>query len=259
MFGLGVKYEQNQSVATIVIDNPPLNILDEAIRVELMGLFEKVRDNGEVRVLILKGKGSKAFSVGSNLREFPLDRGVAGGRAKVVFEQKLHDLLESLPQVTIAVLRGYVLGGGCELMMPCDLRIASEGAVFGFPEVKVGGFPCSGGTQRLLRLIGVSKAKELLLLGNQITAKEAERLGLVNKVVPEECLDQEVSLWVEQLLNLPWQSLKAIKRCVNEGALNPTRGQALEVEEYEKVFITRDMREGINAFLEKRPPKYLHY
>lgn len=253
-----VKYEQNESVATIIIDNPPLNILDETIRIELMRLFEKVKENEDVRVLIIKGEGSRAFSVGSNLREFPLERGVAGGRAKVVFEQQLHDLLESLPQVTIAVLRGYVLGGGCELMMPCDLRIASEDAVFGFPEVKVGGVPCSGGTQRLLRLVGVSKAKELLLLGNQITAKEAEKLGLVNKVVPEANLDHEVLLWVKQLLNLPWQSLKAIKRCVNAGAVDPAKGKELEVEEYEKVFVTWDMREGINAFLEKRDPKFRH-
>ncbi|MBF7082550.1 enoyl-CoA hydratase/isomerase family protein [Desulfallas sp. Bu1-1] len=253
-----VKYEQNESVATIIIDNPPLNILDETIRIELMRLFEKVKENEDVRVLIIKGEGSRAFSVGSNLREFPLERGVAGGRAKVIFEQQLHDLLESLPQVTIAVLRGYVLGGGCELMMPCDLRIASEDAVFGFPEVKVGGFPCSGGTQRLLRLVGVSKAKELLLLGNQITAKEAEKLGLVNKVVPEANLDHEVLLWVKQLLNLPWQSLKAIKRCVNAGAVDPAKGKELEVEEYEKVFVTWDMREGINAFLEKRDPKFRH-
>ncbi|WP_027363969.1 enoyl-CoA hydratase/isomerase family protein [Desulfotruncus alcoholivorax] len=253
-----LRFEQHEAVAEIVIDNPPLNILDEAVRTELMHLFEKVKEKKDVRVLIIKSEGSRAFSVGSNLREFPLEQGVAGGRAKVIFEQQLHDLLESLPQVTIAVLKGFVLGGGCELMMPCDLRIASEDAIFGFPEVKVGGFPCSGGTQRLLRLVGISKAKELLLLGHQITAGEAEKLGLVNKVVPVANLEQEVSLWVKQLLNLPWQSLKAIKRCVNAGAVDSVRGKEMEIEEYEKVFVTWDMREGINAFLEKRDPKFRH-
>ena len=246
------------AVARVDINNPPLNILDISVRQELMRCFETLKDSTQARVLVLRGTGGRAFSVGSNVREFPLDRGSEGGREKVVFEQRLHDLLEDLPQVTIAVLDGYVLGGGCELMMPCDLRIASDRTILGFPEVKIGGFPCSGGTQRLLRLVGPTAAKELLLFGEQIGARRAEQLGLVTRVVPAERLDQTVEEVVQKLVQLPWQSLIACKRCVNAGMLSPQSGAQAEVEFFTRIFPTHDMREGIRAFLEKRSPVFDH-
>lgn len=254
----GVILTIEDGVARIDINNPPLNILDLWVRQELMRCFEILKDSDQARILVLRGTGGRAFSVGSNVREFPFDRGRAGGRDKVVFEQRLHDLLEGLPQVTIAVLDGYVLGGGCELMMPCDLRIASDRTVLGFPEVKIGGFPCSGGTQRLLRLVGPTAAKELLLFGEQITAQRAEQLGLVTRVVPVEQLDQTVEEMVQKLVQLPWQSLIACKSCVNAGMLSPQEGARAEVEFFTAIFPTHDMREGIRAFLEKRPPVFDH-
>lgn len=255
---MGLIVERSGALATVTLNNPPLNILTEATRQELFKTFNGIKQDQSIRVVVLQGQGNRAFSVGSDLGEFHLENGVDGGKAKVEFEQRLHDLIESLPQVTIAMLRGFILGGGCELMMPCDLRISTLDSVFGFPEIKVGGFPCSGGTQRLLHLVGPSKAKELLLFGENISAQEAYQLGLVTKVVPSEQLSETVESVVNKLLLLPWLDLQAIKRCVNTGMWDPVRGPEVEVEEYCKVFNSEDMREGIQAFFEKRPPQYRH-
>ncbi len=245
-------------VARITIANPPLNILDLDVREELMNCFESLKASDEARVLVFRGAGHRAFSVGSNVKQFPFDRGSEGGRDKVVFEQKLHNLLESLPQVTIAVLEGHILGGGAELMMPCDLRIATESAVFGFPEVKIGGFPCSGGTQRLTRLVGRTAAAYLLLFGESISATKAQELGLVTLAVPADQLETTVEEMVERLLHLPWGSLKAIKECLNAGTVSWKSGSEAEIEHFTRIFTTHDMQEGIQAFLEKRAPEFRH-
>lgn len=253
-----VVFTVDGGLARITIDNPPLNVLDLVVREDLMSCFESLETSKDARVLVLRGAGRRAFSVGSNVKQFPFDRGSEGGRDKVVFEQKLHDLLERLPQVTIAMLEGHVLGGGAELMMPCDLRIASESATFGFPEVKIGGFPCAGGTQRLMRLVGPTQAADLLLFGDSISATRAQELGLITRAVPDDHLETALDEMVTKLLHLPWGSLKAIKACLNAGKISWQAGSEAEVEQFTRIFTTHDMREGIQAFLEKRAPEFRH-
>lgn len=246
-------------VAVLTVANPPLNVLSDAVRWSLYQACEDLRLNRSVRVVILRGGGERAFSVGSNVREFPLERGPHGGREKALLEQRMYNVVAALPQVTIAELQGYTLGGGFELALACDLRVAAEAAALGFPEVKLGVFPCAGGTQRLLGLVGPARAKELMLFGDPIPAAEAHRLGIVNRVVPGEELRATVTAWARELADRPFPALRAIKQAVDAGAeLGPAAHQAREAELFADLFTTADLREGVQAFLEKRKPTWQH-
>ena len=252
-----VLVQKDGPICTVSINNPPLNILDLDVRAKLLEVFQEINNDMETTVVILEGMGGKAFSVGSNINEFPLAEGVQGGIEKAEFEHKLHNLLEGLPQVTIACINGFALGGGGELMLSCDMRVASERSAFGFPEVKLGAFPCSGGTQRLMRVVGYSKAKELMFFGDPIDAAEALRLGLVNKVVPTDKLEETVKGMANRLAEKPFGALKAIKSSVNAGLWGTMKdGVEKEVETFGELFKTKDLIEGLQAFKEKRKPNF---
>lgn len=254
-----VSLERNGPVATVTLSNPPLNVLSDALRRSLYQTLEALRLDRSVRVAIFRGAGERAFSVGSDVREFPLDLGPHGGREKALFEQRMYNVLAALPQVTIAQMSGHTLGGGLEVALACDLRIAAENAQIGFPEIKLGVFPCSGGTQRLLKLVGPAKAKELMFFGDPIPAAVAERLGIVNRVVGPADLASATSEWATQLANRSQPALLAIKAAINGGAeLGLAAGQALEAELFADLFTGDDLREGVQAFLEKRQPRWQH-
>lgn len=164
-----------------------------------------------------------------------------------------------MPQVVIGVIQGYALGGGGELLLSCDMRIATKDSMFGFPEVKLNAFPCAGGTQRLLRLVGLSKAKELMLFDDPISADEALRIGLLNKVVQPEELENTVMSMATRLTELPFTAIQAIKRTVNIGLWKSMEeGMREEVEAFAQLFLTQDLKEGLSAFLEKRTPNFQH-
>lgn len=254
-----VRVEIEEPIVTVTINNPPLNILTVAVRKRLLEVFSEIRSKENIRVLVLRGAGERAFSVGSDIREFPVKDGVRGGKEKAAFEHQLHNLLEGLPQATIAALCGHTLGGGLELALACDLRVASADASIGVPEINLAVFPCAGGTQRLLELVGPAKAKELMFLGKPVSADEALRIGLVNRVFPKENFFAQVRELAAELAGKPFQALKAIKLCVNTGLRQSTaQAMNLEIEAFGKLFETSDLYEGLQAFQEKRKPSFQH-
>jgi enoyl-CoA hydratase len=206
--------------------------------------------------VIVTGAGDRAFMAGADITEFqgltPVD--------SLAFDQRIQRLfsrLEALPQVTIAAVNGFALGGGCELTLCCDLVVAAESARFGQPEVNLGVIPGAGGTQRLARIVGMHRAKELNLLGEMIDAREAHRIGIANRVVPADQLVAEARALADKLLAKAPLTLRLIKDAMNDGYdLDLPKGLALEAKSWAVVFSTEDRAEGVSAFLEKRKPTF---
>lgn len=240
-------------VARLRLHHPPLNILTLAMRRELLAQVAEIERNPATRVVVLEAAGAN-FSVGSDLREFPREE--SGGRQKIQAEQHLLDRIERLEAITIARLSGHVLGGGAELMLATDLRLAAEDATFGFPEVQVGGFPAAGGVWRLVRDVGPARAKEMLLFGRTIGAAQAREIGLVNACAPAGELEARLAEWIADLLRLPQASLLAIKRTLAAAGSDAGSVAARTADEYGRLFRGPDMAEGIAAFLEKRAPRF---
>ena len=243
-------YSKEDFVATVTINRPAVrNALNIATVQELGAAFEQAEMDPDVRVVILTGEGDKAFAAGADISEIAaLDESFGSDfsrRGQLVF-----DAIESLGKPVIAAVNGYALGGGCELAMACTMRVASESAVFGQPEVKLGLIPGYGGTQRLPRLIGASRALRLLLTGETIPASEALTLGLVDEVVPARTLMDRAQALAKQITaNAPL----AVKYCIE--AVN--RGEfRQEAALFGKACATEDMKEGTRAFLEKRAPEF---
>ena len=181
-----VQLEVADQIATVTIDRPKaLNALNTETLSELKECFSELEKQKDVRVVILTGGGNKSFVAGADISEM-VNATPAEGRAMSLLAMEAFNKLENMPQVTIAAVNGYALGGGCEISMSCDIRIAADNAVFGQPECGLGIIPGFGGTQRLARLIGKGRAKELIFTGDQIDAQEAYRLGLANHVVPRD-------------------------------------------------------------------------
>ena len=255
MGDVSILLERDGRVARVRIDNPPLNILTTAVREALFRCVHRLAAEDGPDVVILEGAGGRAFSVGSDIKSFPEDE--VGAVNKIRFEQYLLDRLTTLPQLTVAKLNGHVLGGGAELMLACDLRIAAEGTQLGFPEIKLGALPAAGGTQRLMRELGPARARELVYLGDSIDADEAYRIGLINRVVPAERLDEATEELVSALLERPANALTMAKRCLAEGLSGClAAGQTVETEAFAALFNHPNIREGIAAFQEKRKPTF---
>jgi enoyl-CoA hydratase/carnithine racemase len=247
-----VTFEIHGALARLRINNPPLNILTRATRGALLKRVCELEEREDIKVIIIQG-GEKAFSVGSDVREFPEDP--TGGLEKIRFEQYVLDRLAQLRQVTVAQLRGYVLGGGAELMLSCDLRVASEQAQIGFPEIRLGALPAAGGMRRLARDIGPVRARELILRGHTISAREAVALGLINNAVPEIQLEEVTEALAGELLKLPSDALRWGKKCI-EAVFSTTGVDTIEAEAFVSLFRGRNLREGLAAFLEKRAPSF---
>jgi 2-oxoglutaroyl-CoA hydrolase len=249
----GLRVERDGEVATITLDVPEkLNRVSMPARDELARLFEELgRDDG-IRVVVLTGAGDKAFTAGGDIPGF-LERS----------PEELSRLAwniaaaERCPKPVIAKLRGFALGVGLELALACDFRIAADDAELGLPEVKLGMIPGSGGTQRLARLIGLGRAKDLIMRGRRIGAAEALAVGLVTEVVPAAELDACVARLVDELRTLSPLALAMAKRVLNHAYDGPL-GLGLEVEglAYGLLRTTHDFREGVEAFDEKRPPRF---
>ncbi|SDH89097.1 enoyl-CoA hydratase/isomerase family protein [Alteribacillus bidgolensis] len=254
-----VKWKKEDGIAVVTIDNPPLNVLSKQVTSDLKEITENIREDDEVVCVILTGAGDKAFMAGADIKEFPELMGNPDMKNYVMNSHHMLQELEDLPKPTIALLNGMTFGGGCELALTCDMRIAEAHAQVGLPEVKLGLFPGGGGTQRLPRLVGTAKAKELMFSGEPINAEEAEKIGLVNKVVPTgrgmEMARQAASHMADQSL----QALSRIKKAVNEGIeMNLSDGLEKEADLFVDVFQTEDVKEGVNAFIEKRKPNFKH-
>jgi 2-oxoglutaroyl-CoA hydrolase len=249
----GVRLERDGDVATITLDVPEkMNRVSMAAREQLATLFDELGRDDEVRVIILTGAGEQAFTAGGDIPGF-LERE----------PEELSRLAwnvaaaERCPKPVIAKLRGYALGVGLELALACDFRIAAEDAELGLPEVKLGMIPGSGGTQRLTRLIGLGRAKDMVMRGRRIGADEALAVGLVTEVVPAAELDAAVARLIDELRALSPLALATAKRVLNLAYEAPlATGLELEGLAYGLLRSSHDFREGVEAFDEKRPPRF---
>jgi len=242
-------------IATLTLQRPDkLNALSQELLRECQEALKEVAADDRVGCLILRGEG-RAFCAGadvSGMRELDPARATARFSGETVWQA-----LENLPQPTIAAIHGYCFGGGCELVLACDLRLAADNATFGQPEIKLGIMPGAGGTQRLPRLVGMTLAKEMVLLGEPIGAPEAYRIGLVNRVVPAEQLLDEARRWADKLARLPPLALRMAKGVMNRGrGLDLPTALELERLGFGVLFGTEDQKEGMRAFLEKRPAAF---
>ena len=246
--------EIKEGVCWITLNRPDkLNSIDSKTMKRLLETIDEVEDDPNVRCVVIKGSG-RAFSAGADVDELmKLTPEEAEELSRKGHETMMK--ISSMPKPVIAAINGYALGGGCELASACDIRIASEKAKFGQPEIKLGIIPGWGGTQLLTRLIGVGRAMELILTGRIIDAEEAYRIGLVNKVVPHDRLEEEVSELAKTLASGAPIAMAEAKRLVNLGGSLEV-GLDEEAEAFGRLFATEDSREGFKAFKEKRTPSF---
>jgi enoyl-CoA hydratase/carnithine racemase len=254
---LALRVEQVGAVAVITLDNGPLNLLTMADRAELLAVAGRLRDDRATRAVVLAGSGPRAFCAGSDVTEFPGD--AEAGRERARQEHACQAAVAALPQPVIAALQGHVLGGGVELALACDIRVADSTARIGLPEVKLGLFPSGGGTQRLPRLIGASRAKELMFLGETIGADDAARLGIVDHVVYAGRSRARARELAAEIAARPALAVQAIKAAVDGGlACGMAAGSALEERLIGELFASHDAREGVAALLARRTPIFEH-
>ena len=246
--------EVADQIATVTINRPKsLNALNSETLGELKECFTELESRKDVRVVILTGSGSKSFVAGADISEM-VNATPAEGRAMSLLAMEAFSKLENMPQVTIAAVNGYALGGGCEIAMACDIRVAAENAVFGQPECGLGIIPGFGGTQRLARLIGKGRAKELIFTCDRINAQEAYRVGLANKVVPADQLMDACREMADKILSKASYAVSIAKSVINAGMdMDLANGLRMEADAFGFTFSTHDKKEGMTAFLEKRP------
>ena len=249
--------ERDEAVALVTINRPQvLNALNMATLDELRRVILDLKRDDSVRAVILTGSGEKAFVAGADINELAVQTPIAG-REHALSGQHVLDLIENMGKPVIAAINGYALGGGCELALACTLRIAADTARLGQPEVNLGILPGYAGTQRLPRLVGKARAMELILTGAQITASEAERIGLVNRVVPAAALLTEAKKLAGQLAKQAPIAVRYIIDAINHGLEMPFReGCRFEATLFGLVAGSEDMREGTRSFLEKRKPEF---
>ena len=252
---LKVKIEDAICIATI--SRPPMNTLNKEVMSALLELLEQVNANKEIRVLILTGEGEKAFAAGAEISEF-LELDQVSGAALIHKGQRIFEGLESLSIPVICVLNGYALGAGLELALACDIRIAEQQVQLGLPEVGIGLIPGYGGTQRLSRLIGNGRAKELIYTGRYVHAEEAKSMGIVEKVVETGTALTSAIEMAKAIVQKAPLAITAAKRSINVGSDVPLR-QGLDLEETlcSELFGTLDLQEGTRAFFERRKAVFI--
>jgi enoyl-CoA hydratase len=252
-----LQYRADGAVATIQLNRPQKkHSLNTQMRMEMETLLHELGRKAGIRAVIITG-GDEIFCAGADIGEIEGTSSAEAAYQHAREFQILFDRVESLPQPVIAAVSGWALGGGCELALAADFRIASETARFGLPEIKIGAFPGGGGTQRLARLIGVAKAKEMILTGDPITAQEALAAGLVMKIAPMDKYLAEANSLAAKLAALPRLALQASKMLINRSQeVDLATGLEFEARTFGGLAHTLDLAEGTRAFLEKRQPKF---
>ena len=249
--------EVENGIALLTINRPKaLNALNSETLAELNACLAELENNDDVKVVILTGSGEKSFVAGADISEM-VNATPAEGRKMGLLAREAFGRLENMPQVTIAAVNGFALGGGCEISMACDIRVASENAKFAQPECGLGILPGFGGTQRLPRLVGKGRAKELIFTCDMISADEAFRMGLANHVVPQaELIDYCKAMAGRIMKNGPY-AVALAKQAINTGSdTDLDSGLKLEANLFGLSFSTADKMEGMTAFLEKRKEKH---
>lgn len=252
-----ILFAVEDGVATLTFNRPKaLNAMNSETMAELLNAVNLCKHDDAIRVLVLTGAGEKAFVAGADISQM---QALRPQEALAFMEQGIDTLrqLEILPKPVIAAVNGFALGGGTEITLACDVRFASAKAIFGQPEILIGLIPGWGGTQRLARIVGMGRAKEMILGGGQIDAQRAYEIGLVNRVIAPEALMEETLKFAKKLATLPAFALKMAKHSINFGYdLALDNAFRLESECCAQCFSTEDQKEGMQAFLEKRKPAY---
>ncbi len=248
--------ERRGRVAVITINRPQkLNALNIQTRAEGAAALDELREDESVRVVVITGAGEKAFVAGADIGEF--EGRTAVSQRDVMTARSLFTAVDTFPKPVIAMINGFCLGGGCELALSCDIRVASENAKFGQPEINLGIIPGGGGTQRLTRLVGEGKAMELILTGDMIDAQHAYNLGLVNLVVPAPDLEAKTLEMANRIAEKSPVALRMAKEAVKTAArANLDEGLRREIDLFALTFSSEDKDEGVRAFLEKRKPDF---
>jgi len=252
-----VSYVIEDEIAVITINNPPMNPLITAVRDQLSAIMTGLAGKlDEVKAVILTGSG-KAFVAGADIKSFP-ELTQEKAKARLQKTRPLYQQMEDFARPVICAINGYCLGGGLELAMSCDIRIASAAAQLGQPEINLGIIPGGGGTQRLPRLVGAGIAKELIYTGKFISAERAAAIGLVNLVVEPEKLMEEAMSMAKLIAGKPVLAVRAAKEAINHG-LNMTLQEGLDLESMHWSYLcgTEDQKEGATAFIEKRKPNFV--
>ena len=252
-----ISVRKEEAVGWMTLNRPHrLNTLTAEMIEEMHSALNDFEADKEIRCIVITGAGEKAFSAGADVTAFtgltPSTAAEAAAKGQALFTR-----LERIGKPVIACINGYALGGGLEMASACDFRLASENAELGQPEANLGLIPGWGGTQRLVRLVGLAKAKELIMLAGRISAEEAARIGLVNKVVPRDKLQEETTALAKKLADGPPVALKLAKEALNLGTQVPLDiGLKLEAEAFGIVLSTKDVMEGVSAFMSKRKPEF---
>ncbi|TET70143.1 MAG: crotonase [Candidatus Aminicenantes bacterium] len=250
-------YEKKENIGVLTINRPQrMNAISNELTSELKKFLDEIENDDELRVLVITGAGDKAFVAGADINEL-VDRDALIGRRVSRQRQEIFSRIENLHVPAIAAINGYALGGGLELALACSIRVCSDKAQFGAPEVKLGIIPGDGGTQRLPRLVGLGRAMEMILTGDFIDAEEAYRIGLVNKIVPHEELMEKTMELAKKIASRPPLAVRYAKETVNRSLEGSTvSGFALESFLHALSCTTEDKKEGVSAFLEKRKGKF---
>lgn len=251
-----VKIEKRGRVAVVTVNRPDkLNALNAGTRDDILAAFDDLERDNEVRVVVITGAGEKAFIAGADINEFAGKTAIQ--QRAVMKGRRAFDAVEEFSKPVIAMINGFALGGGCELALACDIRIASKTARLGQPEIKLGIIPGGGGTQRLTRLVGEGKAMELILTGDMISAEEAERLGLVNYTVEPGELESKTMEIANKIAEMSPVAVSLAKQAVKNAArLDLRAGLDAEVDLFSLCFSSEDKEEGVRAFLDKRKPDF---
>lgn len=249
-----VRLEVEDGIGTIRLDRPPMNALNDQVQHEIRAAAEQAAERADVRAVILYG-GEKLFAAGADIKEMA-DRSYTDVAASSGGLQAAFTAVDRIPKPVVAAVTGYALGGGCELALCADYRVCAEDSRLGQPEILLGIIPGAGGTQRLPRLVGPSKAKDLVFTGRFVRADEAERIGLVDQVAAPGDVYGEATAWARQFVNGPAQALRAAKQSVDRG-LESDLDTGLEIERlhFSALFATEDQGIGMRSFLEHGPGK----
>ena len=253
---LNILLETKDRISILTINRPEKrNALNQAARDEIRHALETLETSADSRVLIVTGAGDKAFIAGADIAEFEGRTALSQRQAMKSF--RIFDAIENFPKPVIAMINGFCLGGGMELALACDLRIASDNAKLGQPEINLGIIPGGGGTQRLTRLVGEGKSMELILTGDMIDAAQAKAIGLVNEVVPAAELRNHVASLASRIAEKSPIALQMAKEAVKTAArMNLREGLDRETDLFSLTFVSEDKAEGVRAFLEKRKPDF---